>query len=239
MTTPRPTVARRDHHRALQQVFAASVPCAPGARVLDVAAGEGGLATLLEARGARLVGLERAAARCAAGRERGQSVVRGDAARLPFADASFDWAILRHALHHVEHEREALAELARVACAGLVVAEPWREAAWPEQRAAADYDAWLARQQRRIGRHHGDAVPPERIVAWLDELGDFAIATTRHAPRVVLAPAEIEAQIEEASWDLPRDDPERAALAALRPALGHHGVGATGTAIVVARRLAR
>jgi len=237
MPRSRPTVARIDHHRALQGVCAAAVPRAAGARVLDVASGDGGLAERLAARGAHLVGLERDTGRAAALRARGAAAVLGDAARLPFADAAFDWAVLRHALHHVEDEDAALAELVRVAREGVVIAEPWRETGWPEQRTAAAYDAWLKGQHRRVGMHHCEDVPPERVVARLDALGRFAIETTRHARRVVRPPAEVDAEIEEAAYDLPAGDPARAVIEALRPALARDGVGATGTAIVVARRV--
>jgi SAM-dependent methyltransferase len=87
---------------------------APGPELLDVGGGTGNYARALRERGwAPTVldpnpeMLERAAAK-------GLRVARGEATALPFADASFDAAMLVSMLHHVPAWPDALAEAARV-----------------------------------------------------------------------------------------------------------------------------
>ena len=52
------------------------------------------------------------------------ALVRGDAARLPFSDQSFDLALVHDGLHHLDNPYCALDEMARVAKHELVVMEP-------------------------------------------------------------------------------------------------------------------
>lgn len=90
----------------------------PGARVLDLACGNGRHTGALAERGRHMVGADFArtlladAARRAPGR-----VVAGDAAELPFTDAAFDAALFVAALHNIPgrlRRLAALAELRRV-----------------------------------------------------------------------------------------------------------------------------
>ena len=80
-------------------------------RVLDVGGGTG--------RAVRALGIpERIVVDAAPGmlaeaRRRGLCTVRGDAARLPFADASVDAVLIVDALHHVADQTGALAEAER------------------------------------------------------------------------------------------------------------------------------
>lgn len=103
-----------------------------GERLLDAGCGEGRhLFGALES-GARVVGLDldmeslrRARPRLQArARERGRpsGLVRGDALRLPFPDASFDKIICSEVMEHVHDYRGAAAELARVLRPGGVLA---------------------------------------------------------------------------------------------------------------------
>lgn len=52
------------------------------------------------------------------------TLVRGDAARLPFSDQSFNMALVHDGLHHLDDPYCALDEMARVAKHELVVMEP-------------------------------------------------------------------------------------------------------------------
>jgi len=52
------------------------------------------------------------------------TLVRGDAARLPFSDQSFNMALVHDGLHHLDDPYGALDEMARVAKHELVVMEP-------------------------------------------------------------------------------------------------------------------
>lgn len=77
-----------------------------------------------------------------------------DARRLPFADRSFDVALLSMTLHHLEGEGQttALRELARVARCGVLVGE--LERSWPSYLAARLLAATIWRDNR-LTRHDG------------------------------------------------------------------------------------
>jgi 2-polyprenyl-3-methyl-5-hydroxy-6-metoxy-1,4-benzoquinol methylase len=88
----------------------------PGARVLDLACGEGYGSAVLAARGARVVGLDLDAAFLseAARKYRAASFVAGSALQLPFADASFDAIGALQMIEHLEQTDRLLSECARV-----------------------------------------------------------------------------------------------------------------------------
>ncbi|MEY4606286.1 MAG: hypothetical protein RLY45_1046 [Actinomycetota bacterium] len=99
-----------------------------GDLVLDAGAGFGRHAFELARRGADVVALDYAADEVTATRgtfgamveageipvERYVGVLQGDATRLPFADASFDRVITSEVLEHIQHDVDAIGELARV-----------------------------------------------------------------------------------------------------------------------------
>lgn len=96
----------------------------PGDRLLDVGCGEGRHCFGALERGARVVGLDLDLASLRKGhgplrarsKELGRSgvMLRGDAFRLPFEDASFDRAICSEVMEHVHDYRGAARELSRV-----------------------------------------------------------------------------------------------------------------------------
>jgi ubiquinone/menaquinone biosynthesis C-methylase UbiE len=105
---------------------------APDRIVLDVAAGTGHAARSLAPAVRAVIALDATLAMLEAGKvaaeEAGlRNVVfqRGDAAALPFLDASFDVVVSRFALHHLEAPSAAVAEMARCLRPGgqLVVAD--------------------------------------------------------------------------------------------------------------------
>lgn len=104
----------------------------PGDRLLDLGAGFGRHAFEAARHGARVVALDYAgdelvsvrntfAAMYDAGEvpaDRFQGVLRGDATKLPFADASFDHVIVSEVLEHIQHDVAAITEITRILAPG-------------------------------------------------------------------------------------------------------------------------
>ena len=94
-----------------------------GRSVLEVACGTGRFTTLLAERGADATGLDISAAMLARGREKARQAgvrdrvefLRGDAARLPFPDDSFDTVLAMRFFHLADSPDRFVAEMARVA----------------------------------------------------------------------------------------------------------------------------
>jgi SAM-dependent methyltransferase len=84
--------------------------------VLDVGCGDGQISRALAARGVDVVGIDPTwnQISVAAARGGGARYVRGDAAHLPFPDASFDGAVACLVFEHVDELDDAIAEIARV-----------------------------------------------------------------------------------------------------------------------------
>jgi SAM-dependent methyltransferase len=92
----------------------------PGDRVLDVGCGPGNFSRAFARVGGRVVGLDASATMLAEAVRAGGGVeyVRGDAADLPFRDASFDAVCCFAALYFIEQPLRAIAEMARVLAPG-------------------------------------------------------------------------------------------------------------------------
>lgn len=87
---------------------------APGRELADIGGGTGNYALALCGDGWRPTVLDRSAPMLARASAKGLETVRANATRLPFADASFDAAMLVSMLHHVDDPAQALAEAKRV-----------------------------------------------------------------------------------------------------------------------------
>ena len=85
-----------------------------GRRVLDVGAGAGNMMHHLAHYGDEIVGLEYNPKPIPVAKERGWDVRQGDAAAMPFEDASFDIVTLLDTVEHIEDEKAVLAETFRV-----------------------------------------------------------------------------------------------------------------------------
>lgn len=92
----------------------------PDMRVLDVATGTGLAAAAAARRGARVVGIDVAAAMIEQARSFHPEVefVQGDVYALPLADGSFDAVVCNFGLLHFGRPEDAAAELARVLAPG-------------------------------------------------------------------------------------------------------------------------
>jgi SAM-dependent methyltransferase len=91
-----------------------------GARLLDVATGPGYVARRAADRGARVLGVDFSLEMVARARHNfpGLEFCEGDAAALPFADASFDAVCMNYGLLHLAEPERALTEARRVLCTG-------------------------------------------------------------------------------------------------------------------------
>jgi SAM-dependent methyltransferase len=94
----------------------------PGPEVLDAGAGQGSLSAKLAALGFEVTSTDASPAAVEVLRERvsGQALA-ADVTSLPFADQTFDAAVLGEVLEHVEDDRAALVEIARVLRPGGVL----------------------------------------------------------------------------------------------------------------------
>jgi SAM-dependent methyltransferase len=109
--------------RALVRQLVRGVPLG---RALDVGCGSAGNTAVLRDIGWDVTGLEYSPTAAALARARGLLVVRGDARRLPFPDATFDLVMSTDMWEHIEEDDEVAAEAARVLRPGgrLLVAVP-------------------------------------------------------------------------------------------------------------------
>ena len=91
---------------------------APGRRLADIGGGTGNYALALRGEGWEPVVIDRSAAMLARAARKGLHTVEADAQRLPFADETFDAAMMVSMLHHVEDRGAALAEAQRILVRG-------------------------------------------------------------------------------------------------------------------------
>jgi SAM-dependent methyltransferase len=96
----------------------------PGPEVLDGGAGQGTMSRRLAELGFDVTSTDASPDAAAALRQRvpGAAVIEADLTSLPFEDASFDAAVLGEVLEHIEDDRAALGEVARVLRPGGVLA---------------------------------------------------------------------------------------------------------------------
>ncbi|NHC44866.1 class I SAM-dependent methyltransferase [Motilibacter aurantiacus] len=98
----------------------------PPGRALDVGAAAGGNTRVLARAGWQALALEYGADGAALARERGLAVVRGDATRLPLAEASVDLVVAYDVLEHLDDDQAAAREIRRALRPGgtVLVAVP-------------------------------------------------------------------------------------------------------------------
>jgi SAM-dependent methyltransferase len=130
---------RPDYRPAVVGALAAELGLAPGARVLDLAAGTGKLTRALRAAGFAAVAVEPQAElrELLAAQLPAAEVLDGVAEGIPLADASVDAVTVADAFHWFDHAA-ALAEIARVlrpsgGLAVLTTIPDWRGASWADE----------------------------------------------------------------------------------------------------------
>jgi SAM-dependent methyltransferase len=104
----------------------------PPGRALDIGAAAGGNTRVLRRHGWQPVALEYSAGGARVARERGLTVVRGDATQLPAASASIDLITAFDVIEHIEDDYLAAAEIRRVLRPGgtLLVTVPCDMRLW-------------------------------------------------------------------------------------------------------------
>jgi len=153
--------------------FVDAVSPAPESRLLEVACGPGFLALAFAPHCREATGLDLTDAPLVIAeknrRERGLTNVnfqRGDAERLPFAEAEFDIAVCRFAFHHFEEPGRVLGEMARVCRPnGKVAIE---DLVSSEHRARGDYQN---RFERLRDPSHTRALAPSELLALFTAAG--------------------------------------------------------------------
>ncbi len=111
---------RHDYRESL--MLRLLLPAMPGPRVLNAGAGAGSMTLRLAALGLRTTSLDESPELCAHLQHelserpvQGRHIVRvGDVSRLGLSDASFDAVVCGEVLEHVDDDRGALVEIARV-----------------------------------------------------------------------------------------------------------------------------
>jgi SAM-dependent methyltransferase len=139
----------------------------PGPRVLNAGAGQGTFSKRLEERGFDVTSVDDSEAAVEVLRRRlAGEVRRADVASLPFADESFDAAVLGEVLEHVPDDAAALREVARVLQPGGVVAisVPAGERLGPSDRWAGHFRRYKRAQLLELCA--GASLRVRRCVAW-------------------------------------------------------------------------
>lgn len=154
---------------------------APGAQVLDLAAGTGTSTTAIARAGARVVAADFSLGMMSEGRRRGAPVpfVGADGQHLPFVENSFDAAVISFGLRNVHEPRRALAEMARVVRpGGRVVVCEFSTPTWAPLRVV--YEKYLLRALPAVASRVATTVDAyeylaESIIEWptQEELRDW------------------------------------------------------------------
>ena len=136
--------------------------------LLDVGCGDGALASELVRRGAIITGLDADPVMIAAARRRTEiedtqlHLVEGQAERLPFNDAAFDFVVAVTVLCFVRDAERAIAEMARVLKPGgrLVIGELGRWSLWAAHRRIRGWlGGWLSNNAKPSRRGLGNPAP--------------------------------------------------------------------------------
>ena len=147
----------------------------PGDRVLDLAAGTGTSSSAIAAAGARVVAADFSLGMMREGRRRGTPVpfVGADGQRLPFADDSFEAAVISFGLRNVHEPERALAEMVRVVRpGGRVVVCEFSTPTWAPLRTV--YEKYLLRALPAVAGTFATTVDAyeylaESILEWPDQ----------------------------------------------------------------------
>ena len=172
----------------------------PAARILEVGVGTGRIALPLARHGIRVVGVDLSGPMLGRLLEKRAGLpvdpVRADAARLPFADASFDAALGVHVFHLIPRWREVLAELTRVLRPGAPLLH-----GGDVQRLEDLWKGWREQVEGLGVEHVG--VARARIETFLDEEGWRLLGEPRRVTfSRPLHLAQVVQRLQERCWSL-------------------------------------
>lgn len=168
-------VAALGQVRMWREAMVDSLDIGDGDRVLDLAAGTGTSAAAIARAGAKVVAADFSLGMMTEGRRRGAPVpfVGADAQQLPFADDSFDAAVISFGLRNVHDPRRALTEMTRVVRpAGRVVVCEFSTPSSPVLRTV--YEKYLLRALPAVAGRLATTADAydylaESILAWPDQ----------------------------------------------------------------------
>jgi SAM-dependent methyltransferase len=165
---------------------------APGAQLADIGGGTGNYALALAGEGWQPTVVDRSVQMLRQAGAKGLRTVRANAMRLPFADASFDAAMLVSMLHHVEDPARALAEAKRVLRPGghlaLMVftrediADAWCLDYFPSSR------PWMNETHTPVAQLLAELPGALRLPVIYDDLQDGSMAAMLGHPELILDP---------------------------------------------------
>jgi SAM-dependent methyltransferase len=163
---------------------------APGRRVADIGGGTGNYALALKREGFDVVVVDASPEMLARAAAKGLTTVLADAQALPFADGTFDAAMLVSMLHHVDDPERAIREAQRVVRpGGVVVLKGWsREDLehlwfadyWPSTR------EWMARTHPSLAELLALLPGARRVEIVFRDLEDASCAALAGRPDLVL-----------------------------------------------------
>ena len=159
----------------LREKMVESLDIAAWDQVLDLAAGTGTSSAAIARAGAQVVAADFSLGMMTEGRRRGAPVpfVGADAQHLPFADDSFEAAVISFGLRNVHEPRLALAEMSRVVRpGGRVVVCEFSTPTWRPFRAV--YENYLLRALPAVARRVATSADAyyylaESILDWPDQ----------------------------------------------------------------------
>jgi ubiquinone/menaquinone biosynthesis C-methylase UbiE len=165
---------------------------APGRHLADIGGGTGNYALALAGEGWQPVVIDRSAQMLAQAGAKGLETARANVTRLPFADASFDAAMLVSMLHHVDDPAHALAEAKRVLrpdgrLAVMVftredIADAWCLDYFPSSR------PWMRKTHMPLAQLFAELPKAWRVPVVYEDLQDGSMAAMLGHPELILDP---------------------------------------------------
>jgi demethylmenaquinone methyltransferase/2-methoxy-6-polyprenyl-1,4-benzoquinol methylase len=163
---------------------------APGRSLADIGGGTGNYALALTREGWQPVVVDRSAPMLAQAAAKGLDTVAADATRLPFADESFDAAMLVSMLHHLDAPQRALAQARRILRPGGRLAlqvftredivDAWCLDYFPSSR------AWMYETHPPLAQLLGELPGARRMPVVYNDLRDGSMAALLGHPELLL-----------------------------------------------------